>query len=86
MMSKDEAVRCVAEMVEYCREFQNYSYYELKQYAFDNRSDWYAVLCKKNYRMTISEYLKSCRQECKRNGISQPTLYESLKRIEKETQ
>ena len=77
----DEISLKVKEMVEFCDETQNYSYYELKDYAIKNRPDWVEVLNKKGPRTCIAEYLRSARCVCKKQGIYQPTLIESIEKI-----
>ena len=73
--------KLVKEMIDYCKERENYSYYELAAYAKRHRRDWDAVLRKKNPRQFIAYYLRDARSACKKAGIKQPTMEESLKRI-----
>ncbi len=69
------------QILDYVETIQNFSYYELKYYAENNRPDWAAVLKHKPSRTCIAEYLRGRRRECRRNGIPQPTLYESMRKI-----
>jgi hypothetical protein len=80
----EKTTKLLIEMMDFCKERQNYSYYELKHYAIKNRPDWVEVLNKKRARSCIAEYLRSARRVCKKNGIQQPTLMESMSKIDLE--
>jgi hypothetical protein len=80
----EKTTKLLSEMMDFCKERQNYSYYELKHYAIKNRPDWVEVLNKKNTRSCIAEYLRSARRKCRKNGIPQPTLMESISKIDLE--
>lgn len=71
----------VKEMIEYCNDKQNYSYYELKDYAIKNRPDWEEVLRKKHPRECIALYLHSAIRKCRSEGIHHRTLIESIEHI-----
>ena len=70
----------ISEMIDYCVEHQNFSYCELLNYADNNRADWAMVLANKKSRTVIRSFLESARFDCKKQGIKQPTLYESIKK------
>lgn len=77
----DNTSELVKEMIEYCNEKQNYSYYELKDYAIKNRPDWEEVLRKKHPRECIAWYLRDAIRKCRKEGIPHPTLIESVEKI-----
>lgn len=55
--------KAIGEMIDFCKEFNIYSYSELLEYCRDNRSDWFRVLCD-NGTVVIKEYLKSRSWTC----------------------
>lgn len=52
----------IAEMVDYCRNAQLYSYAQLLEYAIHERGDWFRILCDSG-TLVMKEYLKSFRWE-----------------------
>lgn len=48
----------IAEMVDYCRNAQLYSYAQLLEYAISERGDWFRILCDSG-TLVMKEYLKS---------------------------
>ncbi len=49
------------EILQYAKETKNYSFYELKAYAYDNRPDWVPLFEDKKFRECLSAYCKSAR-------------------------
>ena len=50
--------KAIGEMIDWCIEFNVYSYSDLLQYARNERFDWFRVLCD-NGTVVIKEFLKS---------------------------
>lgn len=50
--------KAIGEMIDYCREYNVYSYSELLEYARSARFDWFRILCDSG-TVVIKEYLKS---------------------------
>lgn len=50
--------KAISEMMDFCKEYNVYSYAELLEYSSHNRFDWFRVLCD-NGTVVIKEYLKS---------------------------
>lgn len=50
--------KAVSEMIAFCKETDLYGFSELLEYAQENRSDWFRVLCD-NSAVVMKEYLKS---------------------------
>lgn len=50
--------KAISEMIDYCREYNIYSYSDLLEYCRMERFDWFRVLCD-NGTVVMKEYLKS---------------------------
>lgn len=50
--------KAIGEMIDYCREYNIYSYSDLLEYCRMERFDWFRVLCD-NGTVVMKEYLKS---------------------------
>ena len=50
--------KAIGEMIDYCKEYNIYSYSDLLEYCRMERFDWFRVLCD-NGTMVMKEYLKS---------------------------
>lgn len=74
----------VDEILEYCEKEQNYSYVEMREYARINNLDWCSAFRRKNSGLFLSEYFKGARRELREKGIHQPTLRESMDKIDRQ--
>lgn len=61
MPTKENIRNLSIEIIKYAKETQNYSYYLLKAYAYDNRPDWLPLFEDKKFRECLSAYCKSAR-------------------------
>lgn len=50
--------KAIREMIDYCKEYNIYSYADLMEYCMENRFDWFRVLCD-NGTYPVKEYLTS---------------------------
>ena len=58
----DEELKIVDEIMAYIKSQESISYYDLEEYAYDNKPEWIPMFQKKNYRAFLSEYLRSRRR------------------------
>lgn len=67
-MNSQERIKLIDEILNFCDENDLISFYEFKEYAFNNSKDeWINGLRDKGCRMVISEHLKGKRRREKRN-------------------
>jgi len=64
------------EILKYAKETRNYSFYELKAYAYDKRPDWLPMFEDKKFRECLSAYCKSARYS---KHIKVRSTYEAMK-------
>ena len=62
-MTDTELLRIIKEIEEYCDNEKNYSYYDMKAYAYTNKPKWIKALNNRNCRTTIRYYLKSKKKD-----------------------
>lgn len=62
-MTDTELLQIIKEIEDYCNKKQNYSYYDMKAYAYRNKPKWIKALKNKNCRTAISYYLKSKKKD-----------------------
>ena len=63
MMTEDQDIQIIKEIMDYCKNENNWSYYDMKAYAFLNKPKWIEALRKKNIRTIIALYLRSAKKE-----------------------
>lgn len=71
----------VKEIIDHCEKEQNFSYYELEAYIYDNKLDWLIALKDRKSRSVISTYLKSRNRQLRKAGVKVPKLAESVEKI-----
>ncbi len=57
-----DKTKTMQEIIDYCKHEENYSYYDMKAYAFKNKPDWIDALTDRSFRATIATYLKSAQR------------------------
>ena len=51
------------EIVDYCDKEQNYSYYDMKAYAYENKPEWIDALRYVKFRLFVADFLKSAQRK-----------------------
>ena len=61
--------KIIDEIIEYCKLQNNYSYYLMKAYAYDNNKDeWLKIMSKDEYRKDLATFLKTQRYRIEGEG------------------
>lgn len=76
-MEYDELLK---DLIDYVEENKQFSYYELKAYARNEKQEWMPLFNNRKTRLVVSEYLRKTREELRNEGVKLPTLYESIKK------
>lgn len=57
-MTDEELLAIEDEIIAYCDKTNNYSYYDMKAYAYKNKPEWIEALNTKWIRVSVAEHLK----------------------------
>ncbi|MCR5053445.1 MAG: hypothetical protein K6A69_01210 [Lachnospiraceae bacterium] len=84
-MTRADEGRIYKEIINYAKSEENYSYYEIEEYAYLNKPEWYEALHRSHHiRSMVAEYFRGARKKQKMEGKNPRSLAESIEKIEKD--